>query len=97
MWDNTQALSLKKRKKIPVFHQFFFFVVQTEKTQREKYVQQDIAVQSYLRFLDLTTVLGMHSFKVECWRYIFLLTIHDISVALIKKLEINLSGKSVRV
>lgn len=63
-------------------------------TQREKCVQQDIAVQSYLRFLDLITVLGMHSLKVECQRYTLLKT-HDNSGALIKRLEINLSRKAL--
>lgn len=37
---------------------------------KEKTVEQDIAVQSYFRFLDLTTMLGMRSLNMECWRYI---------------------------
>lgn len=49
MWDNTSLAQKKKELgfQFPLFLSFFFFV-QTE-TQREKCVQQDIAVQSYLR------------------------------------------------
>lgn len=84
--------SCSKRKNIPV--STIFFVQTQTNTKREKCVQQDIAVQSYLGFLDLITVLGMHSLMVECRRYISL-KIHDNSVALMERLEINLTRKAL--
>ncbi len=78
MWDNTEALSLIKGE---IFQFLFCFCANTE-IQREKCVQQDSSARLSQIFFNPKTLLGMHSFKVECWKYI-LLTIHDSSDVLI--------------